>query len=46
MALKNYQIFINGQPVKEVKNLETPIEKNRKTRTHYFRKQNWKKSRR
>ena len=46
MKFKKYQIFIDGQSVKEVKNLEIPIEKNRKTRTHYFRKQNWKKSRR
>ena len=27
MAFKNYQIFINGQLVREVKNLETSIEK-------------------
>lgn len=46
MKDKNYQIFIDGQPVKKVKNLEIPIEKKRKARTHYFRKQNWKKSQR
>lgn len=45
VKIENYQIYIDGQPLKKVKNLAKPIEKQREDKTHYFRKKNWKKSR-
>ena len=44
LKIENYQIYIDSQPLKKVKNLDKPIEKQREDKTHYFRKKNWKKT--
>lgn len=44
IKIENYQIYIDGQPLKKVKNLDKPVKKQREDKTHYFRKKNWKKS--
>ena len=40
IKIENYQIYIDGQPLKKVKKLDKPIEKQREDKTHYFRKKN------
>ena len=45
VKIENYQIYIDGQPLKKVKNFVKPIEKQREDKTHYFRKKNWKNCR-
>ena len=42
IKIKNYQIYIDGQPLKKVEKLKMPIEKNHDKKSHYFRKKNWK----
>ena len=44
VKIENYQIYIDGQPLKKVKDLSKPIEKNSDKKTHYFRKKKWKKA--
>ena len=46
LEIKNYKIYIDGKSLKELKEICTKLEKNRDKKTHYFRKQNWQKSRR
>lgn len=45
VKIENYQIYIDGQPLKKVEKIKMPISKQCEKKTHYFRKKNWRKQR-